>query len=189
MPEPMQRILYRLDAADRIEATGGEWERFARANGAPDLDPEVVLNRRLWEFVAGEEVRELLRLVFVRARATGGTVRLPFRCDSPSERRFMELLVHPLPASGLEVESRVLRAEPRAYVPLLERSSRLRYGTISICSWCLKIRLLGGAWVEVEEAVEAMDLFSSADLPNLSHGICRPCAELVFQGIGETRAG
>jgi hypothetical protein len=186
MDEPTLRVLYQLDASDRIRATGGDWDRFALANGAADLGADAVLRHPLWKFVAGEEVRELLRMIFARARFTGRAIRVPFRCDSPAERRFMELEVRPLPEAALEIESRLVRSEPRRYVPLMERSARLRHGMVSICSWCLRFRMATGQWVEVEEAVGAMGLFASTDLPTLSHGICRSCAEQVFGTLAET---
>lgn len=180
MTQPSHRTTYELDAHDRIRSTGADWDRFAVANGAPELASRSVLRMPLWRFVTGSEVQHLLRLLFARVRSRNTTVRLPFRCDSPSARRLLQLTVRPLPDQGLAIESRLLRAEPRRYVPLLERSARLRYGSLSICSWCNRIRLVSGEWVEVEKAVELMDLFAAADLPMLSHGICRSCAALTF---------
>ncbi|HEV2131118.1 MAG TPA: hypothetical protein VGR27_08445 [Longimicrobiaceae bacterium] len=180
MTKPSHRITYELDAQDRIRSTGADWDRFAAANGAPELDSRSILLTPLWHFVTGSEVQHLLRLLFERVRSRNTTVRLPFRCDSPSARRFMELTVRPLPAYALAVESRLLRTESRQYIPLLERSPRLRYGFLTMCSWCKRIRLVNGEWVEVERAIELMDLFAAADLPMLSHRICRSCAALTF---------
>ncbi len=184
MTRPSHRITYELDAQDRIRSTGADWDSFAIANGAPELASHRILLQPLWRFVAGSELQHLLRLLFERVRSRNATIRLPFRCDSPSARRFMELTVRPLPAHALALESRLLRSEPRRYVPLLERSARLRYGVLTMCSWCKRIRLARGEWVEVETAIERMDLFSSADLPMLSHGICRNCAALTV-GVSE----
>jgi hypothetical protein len=180
MITPSHRITYELDAQDRIRTTGADWDRFALANGAPELASHRIRLEPLWRFVTGIEVQHLLRLLFERVRSRNTTIRLPFRCDSPSARRFMELTVRPLPAHALTVESRLLRTETRQYVPLLERSPRLRYGFLTMCSWCKRIRLVNGEWAEVERAVEVMDLFTSADLPMISHGICRSCADLTF---------
>lgn len=180
MTTPSHRITYELDAQDRIRSTGADWDRFARANGAPELASRRLLLQPLWRFVAGGEVQHLLRLLFERVRSRNTVIRLPFRCDSPSARRFMELVVRPLPGRSLAVESRLLRTEARRYIPLLERSPRLRYGFLTMCSWCKRIRLVNGEWVEVERAIEVMDLFTSADLPMISHGICRSCADLTF---------
>lgn len=180
MTRPSHRVTYELDAQDRIRSTGADWDRFAVGNGAPELATQNILLEPLWRFVAGREVQHLLGLLFERVRSRNRAIRLPFRCDSPSERRFMELTICPLPAHSLAVESRLLRTEARRYVPLLERSLRLRYGRLTMCSWCNRIRLVDGNWAEVERAIELMDLFAAADLPMLSQGICRSCVALAF---------
>jgi hypothetical protein len=174
-------VTYDLDDRDRILATGGEWDRFAIANAAPELATRSVIGHPLWRFVEGEEVRHLLRLLLDQVRERNRSVSVPFRCDAPALRRFMSMSIHPLEGGVLRVESVVLRTEPRAYMPLLERSHRLLYGMLSICSWCKRVRLFNREWVEIEQCVGRLNLFGSTDLPHLSHGICLPCAERAFQ--------
>lgn len=53
-----------------------------------------------------------------------------------------------------------------------------------MCSWCKKVAL-GGQWHEVEDAVRTLNLFSSHELPRISHGMCPTCAagfHLLEQG-------
>jgi hypothetical protein len=182
---------YRLDAHDRVRAITGPWDRVAAENSAPELLSSHVVDQPLWRFIAGDDVRGLLHLLFARARSSGATLQLPFRCDSPRERRFMELRVQPMPRSELLVESVLLRTEPRSYMPLLERSAHLLYGTLTICSWCRRVRLFDQEWVDLEEAVARMNLFASAELPALREGICRACIEQTtsLSGIAPSTPG
>jgi hypothetical protein len=177
------RVTYDLDERYRIVATGGEWDRFANENAALELVTPGVLGQPLWRFIQGGEVRHLLQLLLEHAQERGSIRNVPFRCDAPALRRFMSMNVYTLPDGGLRVESVLLRAEPRTFVPLLERSPRLLYGMLSICSWCKRVRLFNREWVEVEEAIEQLNLFSSVDLPQLSHGICMQCAQRTFRII------
>ncbi|NQU49755.1 MAG: hypothetical protein HQ519_13975 [Planctomycetes bacterium] len=82
---------YRIDSEDKILAVSAEWLRFAKENMAADLEREFVVGRSLWQFITGDEVKHLYEIIFERARQTGDQIALPFRCDSPTERRFMEL--------------------------------------------------------------------------------------------------
>jgi hypothetical protein len=184
MEPAQQRLTYRIDAQDRIVAIDGPWDSMAAANSAPELRSATVICQPLWRYVAGDDFRHVLEMLFHRVRGTGEGVEVPFRCDSPAERRFMELSVRPLPEGALEISTALVRAEPRAYMPLLERSSRLLFGTLRICSWCKRICLFNREWVEVEEAARRMKFFQAADLPNLSHGICSDCAARDFGYTG-----
>jgi hypothetical protein len=182
-------IFYDLDEKNRIAATGGDWNRFALENGAPELAESSLTGQPIWRYVEGDEVRFLFQVLLDRARQRGNAVGVPFRCDSPSQRRFMTMNVRALPDGLVRVETVLDRVEPRQYIPLLERSPRLLYGMLSMCSWCKRIRLFNRQWVEVEEALQRLNLFTSDDLPALTHGICLECADRTFQVSDSEAAG
>ena len=92
-------LRYAIDTADRIVEIDGPWDEFAAANGAPGLTRAAVLAHPIAVFVAGPEMQTLLVALLKRVRE-GETIALPFRCDSPAERR--ELLFESyLRADGL----------------------------------------------------------------------------------------
>jgi hypothetical protein len=179
--EKREIVRYELDAADRICALDDAWAEFARANGAPELTRKGVLGRSIFDFVAGREVQELYRLLHARARASGSPVTIPLRCDSPEERRFVELAIIPLPGGGLACEGRLLASERRKRVALLDRSTPRDVRWVSICSWCKKIRV-AARWVEAEDALPALDVFAERQ-PSLTHGICPDCEALHFRDV------
>ena len=72
---------YRLDPHDAIEWVSEDWLAFARENGAAELEPNSVLGKKLWEFIADERTRQLYRDVFTMVRATDQPKVVPFRCD------------------------------------------------------------------------------------------------------------
>src|SRR5262249_54871616 len=76
-------IVYRIDRGDVIAEVGGAWLAFALANYAPELAPEKVVGRPLWDFVVGPTTRQLYRDLLARARS-GRAARFPFRCDGPA---------------------------------------------------------------------------------------------------------
>jgi hypothetical protein len=174
---------YWLDGNDRLEAVSAAWLEFARTNSAGHLTRDAVIGRSLWDFLTGTEVRLLYQLLFRRVREDGISVVLPFRCDSPSVRRFMELGVRPGDQGGLELEGRLLRTEAREPARLLDPAEARTDDFLTVCSWCKQVRLPSEHWVEAEEAIVTLDLFSAPQLPRLTHGICSACAARVRRVI------
>ncbi len=171
-------LTYVLDRDNRVVSIEGPWDEFARANGAPGLTRQRVIGALLLDFVTGSAARELVGRLFEIARM--GPVRpLPFRCDSPSRRRFLRLELRAQPDSALRCDSILEREEERAFQPLLDPTSPRGAELVVVCSWCKKVRLEGGRWAEIDEAAAPLQLFSRPEMPAVSHGVCEPCAEAV----------
>jgi hypothetical protein len=173
-------ISFQVDALDAIVRIEGPWDEFAAENGAPHLTRQAVLSRPLLSFVAGHEMRQLTAMLLARVRS-GTVVSLGFRCDAPSERRHLVLDAH---AQGgvVRCTSTLLRAEPREVPPLLDPQRARSGDALSACGWCRRVRVGDAAWVEVEEAIEALRLFEASALPVLTHGICPDCTSLLRTG-------
>src|SRR4051812_35162207 len=77
-----ETYVYRITPDDVIEFVNDSWLRFAVANDAPRLVPEV-LGSSLWKHISGPQVVHLSRELLTRVRASRCEVYLPFRCDSP----------------------------------------------------------------------------------------------------------
>ncbi len=74
-----------------------------------------------------------------------------------------------------------LRAEERREQsqPLLAANAPRSEETLTMCGWCDRF-LVGGEWVEVEEAAARLELFASPRLPAISHGVCPNCTEMLM---------
>lgn len=176
-------FIHGVDRTGRIISVNDEWVDFARENDAPELVRGLVVGRPLWEFIEDRETRHLSRFLLEKALGSGRTMTIPYRCDSPGVRRFFEMKIVPLDDGTVEFRSRCLKTEAREAQPLLERDAARGEGFITICSWCRRIRL-GDEWVEADEAVRRLDLFASASLPQLTHGLCASCDSLVRGNAG-----
>lgn len=168
------RIDYRIGIDDRIFHLGSGWEPFASDNGAVDLSAKNVVGRPIWDFIEGDEVRHLYRLLVDRVRAEGRPVQLPFRCDSPELRRYMELDIAPELGKSLWFSARLLRAEPRQKVAILDPSAPRSETFLKICSWCKRI-VVRNDWLEIEDGIVRLGLFEEGPLPRLTHGMCPDC--------------
>jgi hypothetical protein len=98
-----------------------------------------------------------------------------FRCDAPHLRRFMQMEISSLAASGVALNSCIVREEPREPVALLDPDTAHSDDFLKICSFCKKVKLEDDGWAEVETAIERLHLFDVDKLPALTHGICPPC--------------
>lgn len=174
---------YEIDGSDRIVSVSPAWLEFARVNDAPGLTEEHVLGRPLFEFITGRETRHVYAMLLERARKTPGAISVEFRCDSPGLRRYMRLEVRARPDGSVRLTGRVLRSEPRDSISLLDISQNRSEEMLTVCSWCKRV-LVGGEWLEIEGAVDCLDLFGKACLPQLTHGICEACHDRVYREIG-----
>jgi len=179
-------FVYRVDAENRIVSVNSDWLSFAQANGAPHLTTAAVVGQPLFRFVTGMETQHLTQLIIDRARQTRRTIAIPFRCDSPSVRRFMELVISSSTNDQVEFAGRTIREERRKGVPLFDASVIRTNDNLIVCSWCKRINLSGN-WLEVELAVSQMELFNLTRLPRLTHGICADCAKQVRRDIDDAR--
>jgi hypothetical protein len=116
-----------------------------------------------------------------RVRGELGSVELPFRCDGPGVRREMDIRIASQAAGRFVLFSARLRAEERReqFQPLLATDVPRGEDTLTMCGWCDRF-LVGGEWVEVEEAAARLGLFRRGELPAISHGVCPECTEILI---------
>lgn len=183
MSADQRLFVHFIDAEDRIVYISPEWLDFAAEN-AYARDAAFFLQRPLWDFVDDSETRYLYRTLLDKVRARGGALSLPYRCDSPDCRRFMEMRIVPESDDGrVRFESRILRLQPRPHVPLLDPATPRSHDLLKVCGWCKRVDCKPHSWLEAEQAIQLLGLFESAELPAISHGICPQCADQVEMEI------
>ena len=179
-------ISYQLNELDEIVFVSKGWTSFALANDAPDLMPEKVLNRPMWDFITDLTTEQLYREILKRVRS-GQAAKFSFRCDASDRQRFMEMSVTGMENGGVRFETRTLRSVNRPPQSLLDRYRPRADDLLRICGWCKSVDVRG-KWLEVEEAVESLRLFELPRLPQLTHGICSAChAEQSAMLVSEER--
>ncbi|MBA3842305.1 MAG: hypothetical protein H0X39_06755 [Actinobacteria bacterium] len=176
-PTAAETIAYRIDGDDVIVWVNDAWERFADTNGWARGD--AVLGRSLWESIAGAETSLLWRELVTRARR-GVAINVPFRCDAPDARRYLELSLTPGGSGALEFCSTTTAIEERDPIALMaahyEPGEPLR-----CCSWCKRFDTDG--WVEVEEAVARLGLLEHESRA-VTHAMCAECESRVRNSAG-----
>lgn len=168
-----------IDHQDHLVKVDGGYYRFAEENGWDGAGDS--LGRTLWDFVAGEELKKLQRMLLRRIRGEVRSVDLPFRCDGPGVRREMDINIAAHSSGRLVRFSARPRSEEQRpqFQPLLSPDAPRGDETLTMCGWCDRF-LVGGEWVEVEEAAARLGLFQLAELPAISHGICPECTQMLM---------
>lgn len=172
-------LSYAIDDQDHLIKVDDGYLRFAEENGWDGAGAS--LGRTLWDFVAGQEMKKLQRMLLRRVRNEVRTVELPFRCDGPGVRREMEIRIAASSSGRMVLFSVRLRSEEvRDRVqPVLDPDAPRGEDLLEMCGWCDRF-LVDGEWVEVEEAAARLKLFRRSDLPAISHGICPNCSETLL---------
>lgn len=174
-----EALSYAIDEQDHLIKVDEGFYRFAEENGWEESGTS--LGRSLWDYVAGDEMKKLQRLLIRRIRDEVGDVELPFRCDGPDVRREMDIRIVARPGGRVVLFSARLRSEQARDLPqrLLDPDTPRSDDVLGMCGWCDRFEV-DGEWVEVEEAARRLGLFNRPKLPALSHGICPDCHEMLL---------
>ena len=167
----VEALSYAIDDQDRLIRLDDGFYRFAAENGWGEAGSS--LGRSLWDFVAGDDVRRVQRLLVRRIRDGLRDVELPFRCDGPDVSREMDVRIVADRSGRVVLFSAHLRSEEERLEPqpLLDPASPRGGGVLKMCAWCDRFEV-DGKWVEVEEAAKRLELFRRSELPAIDHTMC-----------------
>lgn len=172
---------YSIDREDIVTSVSDSWVEFARENRAPELTRDHVVGQCLWQFVGGRETRLLYEDLFLRVRTRTGSIKLPFRCDSPDRFRFMRLVLESGPRDSIECRGILVREQERPFFSILAKAFPRTDATLPMCSLCKRIYAFGTQWLDTEDAIRQLDLFESPKLPQLEYTVCDECAAMNRQ--------
>jgi hypothetical protein len=164
-----------VDAHDTITSVSPSWLAFARENGAPELTDEAVRGHSLWDFVNGAETIELYQRILQRVRTSSLQIVVPFRCDSPTLRRFMRLEITCLPEGSVQLDGLMERAEPTERLNLLDVRFPRSCDMLTLCSCCKRALVEPHGWLEIEDAAVRLHLLEEERSPQLCHSVCADC--------------
>jgi hypothetical protein len=166
-------LVYSLDGSDRIVRVNDAWTRFALENDAPELAAEHVLHRPIWDFLDDSTTHQIYADLFARVRQ-GRTASFPVRCDSPTLRRHLKMIVTPAERNSVDVQCVVVAAESTPIQRVWDRRTIRSESLLHACAWCKRVDV-GGEWMEIDVALEPLRIFELERLPAVTHGICDAC--------------
>jgi hypothetical protein len=171
------RPIYRyvVNESDIIVAVDDWWLGFARENGAPELTRESVVGKVLWPFIVDEPTRTLYREVHAHVRSSGIPVKVPFRCDSPTLQRHMELTIRPDVPHRLLYECTIVRVVPQEYLATLDTDKRRSREFLTMCSLCKRSLVEPSGWLDLENISLTIRWFQQESIPQLRYTVCPEC--------------
>jgi len=175
-------ISYVIDAQDRIVSIGPEWTEFAQQNGGAELTPDKIIGHPLWKFIDDQPTRELYHEVLAHVRE-GAETELVLRCDSPEKRRLIRLVVSQLPDYAVGFKAVLLSSKSRPAQRLFDCSTPRTAARVMVCSWCDRVHHGKDEWVEVETAMECLNLVDATELPQLKPVVCPSCYAKVIETL------
>ena len=164
-----QVTVHRVDATDRICYIDDGFRQAAGEAGVPQLAEDVV-GTWLFSAFAGYEAK-LWYMVLLDHVRRWGAASVPFRCDTPVLKRWMTMKMTSMPQGGIEFTSQLMQEEGRAKVDFLSWQGKRSLSMVVMCGWCKRIRSVIG-WLEIEEAVNTLQVFKEAVPPSIEYGIC-----------------
>jgi hypothetical protein len=178
--KPLAILEYSIDSKNIIESVEPRaWMEFAIANDSPELTPDSVKGKMIWDYINGGDSPQIYNLLFKRIRRDQKKITFPYRCDSADIRRFMLMEMQLGENNSIAFKSSVLKIEERAPVSLLDIASSRTEDIIIICSWCKDIWVYDIGWINIEEGVRRLGIFDSISQPRLTHGVCVNCQKLL----------
>ncbi len=183
-----RRHSYRIDGSDHMVFVCPNWLAFANENAASELTEETVIGRPPWQFIADVDCRAVYQTLFSIVRRDVEEVDFPFRCDSPTIRREMHMHISRLPGDHIQLDTELLKEESQPYISLLDPKVKRSDKWMTSCAWCNRVKTDSGNWIALQESLRSMAPFLEREFPNLTHGICPPCQDILLKRIRERSA-
>lgn len=157
----------------RIVRTNDGWTRFALANGGEATPQRCQPGYRIDDALPAS-LRDFYIAAFERAFAARRPFEHDYECSSADVLRRMRMIVYPIADSFLLFVHSVRFEEEHVRIPAEMPSSHA--GLPTMCAHCRRVRGPNGSWLWVPA-------FVASPPPNVSHGLCEPCAEFYYPAM------
>jgi hypothetical protein len=172
--QPVYR--YCLNEANVIVWVDHWWLAFAQENNAAGLTEDSVVGRDLWQFIADEPTRILYREINDHVRAFGNPIEVPFRCDSPTLQRYMQLTISKQGSDKLLYESVLIRAVPQTRLAVLDCQQKRSNAFLTMCSFCKRSLIETSGWLAMEDVSLNLRMYDKQTVPELRYTVCPDCS-------------
>ena len=197
--DSLSGIAYAVDRAGTLVAVSRRnWDEFARHNKGEDIAAtDVILNKPLLDFVAGENVRDFYAQS-LEAVMSGqkNEIVLAANCSSPHIKRETRLSLTPVLKNGEIVgalfQSTVLKENEQPPMNLYDfkanaahYAQRTNIPLLAMCSTCQRVRHPAGSKEETGRWVEPEDFYrlGGKSEVRISHSICSSCLPKMMQNL------
>lgn len=174
----LEIVSYRIDHEDNIVSVFDNWIEAAEEGNNQELqDVESVLDTSIFDHLNDESTKSFYKLTFEQCRKQNKAVELDYRCDSPTEKRFMKMRVIPLPDRSLNIHNYLLKTERfRAPVIIKPYDVSSNKKPVLRCSLCNSLKLpTAKHWIDPGYINVISESYFS-----VIHAICPDCKKKFF---------
>ena len=166
-----------LDINNQIIAVSDSWDCNAKIGHAKaSVYARNILGKNLQDYISSDETVMYIDTALKLTRLTDKIHYKPYRCDSPTHKRFMEMEITPLANGELSINHFLLFEEPFSKPLFLQDVSQQSVRPISYlmrCSLCNDLKdPVTDEWLMAEK----FDAQESAPI-SVIHTVCPSCKE------------
>lgn len=174
-----QKISYWIDEGDIIRQVDDFWDQSLEDPTAARVKSSEIIGKSLFNFICDDITRMFIRTLLQSARLMMKPLSRPYRCDSPHEKRYMQMTITPEQEGLVSVTHEIIKTEPLVK-PALFKTLPSSFSTFQSavhirCSICNRVRLMGTEnWHEINALPESIT--STTEQPmQVIYGVCRDC--------------
>lgn len=170
-----QQVYAVVDGEYRVLWVGGEWDEFALNGGANGALSNAVLSTSVMAHIAGEDTRAETRRMIDTVLEHKRTLRLEYRCDSPSMARKFLMTIQPM-KDGRALMVHDLK-DAWHFSPPLNRWHYDSAAKDAKCSFCGSVRL------EHETTWTRCDEIGERHPTHVTYDICETCRVAIDHAV------
>ncbi|MFM7332976.1 MAG: hypothetical protein ACKO2N_12540 [Tabrizicola sp.] len=176
-----QQVYTVVDSEYRVLWVGGEWDEVALNGGASSATSNAVLSTSVMSHIAGSETRAETARMIDAVLEHKRTLRLEYRCDSPSMARKFLMTIQPMK------DDRALMVHDLKdawhYSPPLNRWHYDPAANNVKCSFCGNVRLAGETeWTSCDDIGERHPT-------HVTYEVCNSCEASIDKAVEDVRLG
>ncbi len=173
-------VSYILDSQFRVLYCNPAWNRFARSNGAPRLDGDLVLGSDLFDAIP-DVLKSAYFDAFRHVVSTGLVWEQSYECSSPALFRVYRMRIHLLkPRDWFVVTNTLVVERPHTGTTAADASTYVdENGLVTVCAHCRCSKRVDNPdqWDFVPEYLQ----LRLGSIPKLSHGLCPVCRAYFYR--------
>lgn len=170
-------LWYELDADNRVVAVSEYWDVHAMMYQTPGLLAKNIIGKPLDSQISGDVTQMFTDTMITSARVQAKPLTRRYRCDSPTHKREMEMVLTPLANGHLRIAHRLIAEQPWKYTKVIRTQSAPTVGSVSKklkrCSMCNRL-LEGDEWLSQDGYLARHPELDHTDL-SVYYGICPEC--------------
>lgn len=173
--ETSDDVAFALDPDLRLLYRNPAWDKFALANGAPELTNSAVIGTNLQQVIP-KELLPFYTAAFEKVRTNLAAWECLYECSSPQVFRKFRMQIHLLAPSGFLVRNSLLIERPHQLSAPTGHDEYVNADSlIKVCMHCRcsQTATLPHRW-------NFVPAFLERQLTNISHSLCPFCLEYFY---------